>query len=458
MSEIDVINSRKQDIACCITKSIVDNSNLEFESVFKLVNESVNNANVVVPLLKAFESTYDVKLNELIKEVSELVFFDVSLFITNKEKIVSPVRLKREYDEQILSMYVRNINMYKRVGITFDNFVKLYSFYKADGIKKVNSKIKTLVKVASVSELKRDCSFLIDAMKFKKNIKYFDVFLEQFNVKSIEEFLEFRNEVLSFTLNEKEYSEGYNFVLENRESFKKRCGKTISAQEAKKLLKKIDEIFDLGAFKAVFSDECWKSMIEKIGLTSKNIGELTSSYVTLMSSSGMCSKYLDKNGDVVVYCIFPKKIFSLSSKTINNIILHEFIHSIDRHNPNYTKSFSQKYCSINEAITEYFSHKACKNLNASLFDGYNKAKSVSIYDSMLPLVEILKHSEIWDDILNAKLNNDVVELEKKIGVPNMRKIRDCFVENLKERKNLKSYELKKILFGIEKDLNRTSLN
>lgn len=461
MNKVDAINSRKNQIAFAIAEVIVNNSNYDFKTIFKYVKERVDSANVIIPNMDYFESTYEKKLNGMISEVNELVFYDVSLYLNNEVKAVNTLNIKTKDNEKIINKYNKNIKLYEKIGLTLDKYMDLYSFYGDAGMKMVDSKIKKLIRTSFLFEFKRDFSNFKDVMKYKKAINSLDKVFVDYNIKSIDDFINFRNEVLSFTLDEKKYfGEEKEFILENRENFKKRCNREISSIEAKKMVKKLDEVFNFEAFKTIFSDDCWKSVIERIGVNSKNICSITSSYASIMSASAMCSKYLDKNNEPVVYCIFPQRIFSLSPNTLNDIIIHEFVHSVDKYNINYNESFAKKYSQINEAITEYFSVEACKYLKEDLMkkDDCEVKKSKCVYDSMLSLVDILKKSKMWDDILRAKLYDDAVSLEKKYGVSTMSNIKSCFIGNLLAEQDLNDSKLEKLLNDIDKNLKNERVN
>ena len=454
MNRVDLINSKKEEISYCIAMAIANNSNLKFDDIYKYVKNRVDSAIVIAPTVPFFESTYDKKLNKLIEEVNELVFFDIEPYINNKIRIMSSSYIKDE-DTEIINKYNKNIDLYERVGINFDKYKVLYFFYKDDGMKIIDSKIKKIVKKAYLSDFKRSFSSLIDAINYKKKIESFDKVFKKYNIKSIEDLIDFRNELLSYTVNENNYGEEEKkIILDNRKALCKRVNDenfSLSSEEAKKMIDKLDEIFNLEAFNVIFSEDIWKNIIEKLGVSSKNIGSLTGAYASLMNSTAMCSKFFDKNHESVVYCMFPEILFSAPVKSINDAIMHEFVHSVDAHNKNGRNSFTNKYTLINEAITEYLSLKAIKYLNGDILDIKNDGEMAgTVYDPMLSLVEILKSSNIWDDLLNAKLSDSVVELEKKVGAYNMTKINSYFKKNMLSGQGLKDEQLKKLLNSIEK--------
>ncbi len=455
MNRVDLINSRKKEISFSIAMAIADNSSLKFDNIYKYVKNKVDSTIVITPNLEPFETTYDKKLNKLMSEVSELVFFDIKPYINNKARIMSSSYMAGE-DTEIINKYNRNANLYERVGINFDKYKVLYSFYKDEGMKMIDSKIKKVVKKAYLSDLKRSFSSLIDAINYKKKLESTDKIFKKYNIKSIEDLIDFRNELLSYTVNENNYNlEEKKIILDDRKALCERVNDKnflLSNIDATKMINKLDEVFNLEAFNVIFSENNWKDIIERIGVSSKNIGALTGSYASLMSSTAMCSKYFDKNNESVVYCMFPEKLFSLPAKSMNDAIIHEFVHSIDAHTHDHKNSFTNKYTLINEAITEYLSLKATQYLNDDILDtNIEGERAGTVYDPMLSLVEILKNSKIWDDVLNAKLNDNVVELEKKVGVHNMAKINSCFTGNMLAGQDLKDEQLQKLISSIEKE-------
>lgn len=451
MNSVDEINSRKEEIAFCIARTIANNSNLDFKEIFELIKKQVNSADVVISLAKPFESSYDKKIKKLTSELNELVFFDVTPYLNNKIK----VEYRNDNNDEIIKKYNRNASMYTKVGITLDRYKNLYSFYDEEKMKVINFKIKKLIKKTYLSNFKRSLSSFSDSLNYKSAIKSSTKVFDEYNVKSIKDLIDFRNELLSFTINLNNYNEeDKKIILDNRKKLCERVNKEdffISNVDAEKMISKIDNIFNLEAFGVVFSKDVWKNIIDKIGVSSKNINGVIATYSSLMNVTALCSTYLDKNNDPITYCIFSEKLFYFSKSVMNRIIIHEFIHSVDAHNSDNKKSFSSKYPQINEAITEYFAIEATNYLSSDILsiNAGDRISGGSVYASMLSLIDILKNSEIWEDILKAKLNDDVVKLEEKVGISNMSKIKSCFIGNLLSMQDLDNTKLIKILNGIE---------
>ena len=109
--------------------------------------------------------------------------------------------------------------------------------------------------------------------------------------------------------------------------------------------------------------------------------------------------------------------------------IHEFIHSLERIKEDQGKPFWRRYCSINEAMTEYFAQRTQKYLVGNVMDSHldnEYSPYTCAYTNMLPLIEVLEKGPYWQDFLSAKFNGNVEELVKKIGRNNLRNIRDKF--------------------------------
>ena len=74
---------------------------------------------------------------------------------------------------------------------------------------------------------------------------------------------------------------------------------------------------------------------------------------------------------------------------------------------------------MNEAFTQYFTIKAMDYLKGDIIDtSYNDGLPRSFdvsYNCMLPLVERLKSSALWEDFLSCKIHNDYSLLLDRIG-------------------------------------------
>ena len=129
----------------------------------------------------------------------------------------------------------------------------------------------------------------------------------------------------------------------------------------------------------------------------------------------------------------------------NNIILHEFIHSLDQYTEDsIVKPFCIDFKYLNEALTEYLSLEAVKYLKGDILTLEEKKvyfPSESSYWCMMPLVKRLEASSIWKHIKVAKLAGDDLDyIERYIGYSNLKRIGNCFDKLYANRSNPKMKE------------------
>ena len=86
--------------------------------------------------------------------------------------------------------------------------------------------------------------------------------------------------------------------------------------------------------------------------------------------------------------------------------------------PNETVRLSTDIILYIKPLTEFLSLEALKYLNGNIIesnDFVDCSESVSVYCCLLPMVEILKNSALWFDVLSCKKMNDYSLLEDRIG-------------------------------------------
>jgi hypothetical protein len=118
-------------------------------------------------------------------------------------------------------------------------------------------------------------------------------------------------------------------------------------------------------------------------------------------------------------CFYNDRIFKGNSDWQDEVIIHELIHCLEHIDPNdVIRPFDSKCVYLNEALTQYLTVEAQKYINGHIVesniieDEYNH---VSIYNGLLPMVEVLKNSSLWKDLISCKLENDYTTLEVRLG-------------------------------------------
>ena len=102
--------------------------------------------------------------------------------------------------------------------------------------------------------------------------------------------------------------------------------------------------------------------------------------IGVFTATGTCNEANFGKGDAK-YCFFGKQILDKSPGFINNIIVHEFIHSLEIYNSK-TNKFCIKYRNVNEAMTEYLTRKSTifleKNIIQSRGDNKNLEDKIDL--------------------------------------------------------------------------------
>jgi len=208
----------------------------------------------------------------------------------------------------------------------------------------------------------------------------------------------------------------------------------LSRFQALGLKKKIESIYRDNLFEEVFVKGKLSDFVDyyKISYENLNISRLMYLYVDLNNSLGLCTRENFGDGNKC-YCFFSNEILEYDEKDLNRVIIHEFIHSIEK-DSNLSSSFMVACKYLNEALTDYFAYKALDYVDKPLVEYERERISFSggsMYDCMLPLIEIMKKSSIWETVIEAKLENDANILIKKIGLANFNEINMCFNDTYK---------------------------
>ena len=265
----------------------------------------------------------------------------------------------------------------------------------------------------------------------------------EYNVRNLNDLLELNEEISAFLIDIEEVSGEQKVIVEaKRNSFRQRMNKNedfvLQEKEAMFLQRKISDIYNNHIFCEIFKTTNFKEFFEFYGyeINSKNLGYAVFLYFDILNSVANCSKLTFGENNKSL-CLFKlNQIININCEEQNNLILHEFVHSVDSYDGScIVKSFADLFNFLNEALTEYLAIDSLKYLKNNILNIDNVPKErtvVSTYVCMLPLVEKLKSSCIWNDLLIAKLDgNDVEFIEKRIGYGNLKTIEECFSQTYK---------------------------
>lgn len=275
-------------------------------------------------------------------------------------------------------------------------------------------------------KIKNEASFYYDIIKSELAKNETARVMEKYNVKSFDDLLAFYSEVGAF------YMDTSNLNKEERTHIEEKKKDFISRVKDEAFLKdpkKLDKLKN--ALERIYSDEMTKRIITTsnlgdfpsrtgIALNKKNIKSLYDEYRYLHYYAGLRTIWENVEGKSQSLVIFNDSSFYNKDSTCqNDVIIHEFIHSLENANVKKDNRFCLRARYLNEAITEYFTLESRKYLKNNILNDDEKAKEdktyLNDYYCMLPLIEPLKESKIWDDIIKAKVDNDYSSIIKKYG-------------------------------------------
>lgn len=433
---IEDVESNKDKIAFALAMTFANGdsrrANSYFENFYNVLTN--NNKTFFLSYDNGYSSEYEKRTDNLLIELYELMDFEVAVN-AYKEYFVEDYDGVNDYIiKSAKKSFEKNYGTYAKRGIDFNKFLKIYIEGKAG---KLDELLASIEKEMRMYSLKRELSIYKEMLMLPLMNKRYAKLCDIYNVSKMNDLLTLNTEIDSFFVDESKLDDNSRSIIENnRNSFRKRINKGndfyLSESEAEKIKKNIEQVYNYNVYREMFSNTNLEEFIQDnhIEVNEKNLKLLSECYFKLVSEGVDAFRLVvDFGYGETTYCFYRDKSIAYNSESQNNTILHESIHVLEgKNNGKKSKKInSNKYKSLNEALTEYLAKEACTYLDENILSKSGKADSGgSVYDSMLPLVEELRHSGIWEDILKAKLLGNVEQLENKIGVSNFNDICKCF--------------------------------
>jgi hypothetical protein len=471
---ISDIKSSRAEIARAMALSIADGNEEKAREYFQGFYKSICDVDIFVfdEPQNAEKNEYVLELNGLLNDISGFCGVYLNSRFYNPKNDISPVKIDVEdvsskEEKRLHELYCSSDKMFLRLGITYQDLIY---FYKREGID------KAVYLATQVCKLKRKAMFydfkvylgkLKAEHKYDMSVNAMKIIVDNYNVDSMDDLFEFYTEVSSFFVDTTNLSyDEIEIISKNRENFMKRTGKrnvSINSIELIILKKSLEDIYNNQKIKEHCLDT---SNIKRFfahfnyEFNRKNLLKFIYLYEDMQSSAGFCE--VGKSQKYVYYSL--GSIRRHGARGRNDLIIHELIHALERYKNPLQEDAQYKYTALNEALTEYFAKNALKYLRGDIIkdvacEDFFMEEFYSSYDCMLPLVEVLKNSVIWDDLVECKLNNDYSMLENKIGRYS-KTISKLFEKVYNMSNNGDSYnideeiaELKSILIRIEKVYN-----
>lgn len=440
---MDEIDSKKVEIAKVVSLAFSDGDIDKAKEYFPLFYKRMSETKTFI-----FKSNYDIgkssynrSIDSLLKDISDEIGFDVADYFYQGHVVVASSLLRDELDipkkdlMEVKKMYDSHERSLIKLGITYNSCLRLYREKGIYGCMRLSKKVEELDKKTFMSNLKNGFSIMSDSIKMRILQEKAGRIVEKYGVKSLDDLMNLYTEVSSFyvdtsSLNEKERK----IVEENKKNFILRVKDYSYLRNPKKLddlRDELEKIYSNEAMRMIFQESNVSDFFDRVGveLNSENLRAVFNEYLYIHTVDG-CRNITEYNkGNPVSKVLLNDSIFNESSSNQNEIVIHEYIHSLESFNPKIYASFIENARYVNEAMTQYFTVEAMKYLDSNILSDNDIEKKyteyVNDYACMLPLIEVLKESEVWDDFIKAKLDNDYIFLTNKLG-DNVNEVAELF--------------------------------
>lgn len=474
---VDEIISKKGEISKAIALAVSggneERAKKYFPSFYKMISES----KMFIFEEKRIFSKYEKEVDAILDRIGECFGHRIHGFFYNgisfgyafdplKAKSVEGIPVEEE--RNLHKAYLSCSKMFLKLDITYDDFVK---FYRREGFEnsiRLAREVKTLQKKTMMYDLKKDFSSFSAFVSFSRKIEKFGDLAKKYNISSLDDFMKFHSEVSSFFVDTSTLSEEEKVIIEeNKKSFLNRVkDKNIvnNVHKLEKIRRQCESFFNDEFIKKIFLDTNLRDFFDRysISLSKENLRNIANMCLHTMCVSGTRT-FLEIDGKYESVVFIRSNVYKSDSFWQNSVTIHEHVHCLESVNTSsLTKNFNVKCNALNEAMTEFIAKEALKYLSSNILEDNDVQEGIKhecVYDCMFPLLDVLKNSELWEDLLFCKLNNDYCFLEERIG-KNASRIANIF-EEVYAKRNVGNYNveeavgrLEEIVSGIEKENGR----
>ena len=430
--EIKEVENSKSKIAWAITMGIFNGDEQLAKKYYPRFLQDINESTVFFLKVNSFQTRYTIERKKVIKELSDYLGYDTLPYLDKQASIAIRIFPKTDTSEFAI-FYRKNAKRYARYGVSAD---KLEELYNANKIDELNSLIDKIDKYQAFKFIREQSMNNKELKELPIVGKQFEELKEKFKLSTLDDLLVLGIEIDSFFIDTSNKNEDEIKVIEeNKSSFRNRISENKDYQLPKEIAEKIKDqinlVYNFNLYRQVLDNSNLKDFfaINDFEYNSDNLDHAVSIILSVATAAAICATHEYKEGKLK-HCIFGASILDKTLKHQNTIITHEFVHALERINKDQGKPFWRRYCSINEAMTEYFALRSQKYLDGNIINSHldnEESEYKCAYTNMLLLVEVLEQSPYWQDFLDAKFNGNVEALVKKIGEKNLRSIRDKFI-------------------------------
>ena len=437
---IDELNSKKDLLIESIIKAINPYSDFNDKQLREFVTKTIHDAKVFFKdptptyIEIPFKEKYQKQLNKLSSTLTKISKINHTITLGSLTPITTT------FDEKSHQPHYTNNHtthkVYKNYRSSFNSLnislPLLEQVYANSGKEAFLRYVSTIFKVYTKLN-DYDFKVELENQKLKsqnslptKNINHL---LHEYDAKDLFELRDFYNKLRFVTSD-------YN-AIDEISDYKKECieiilqktnQKTLTAKTLKKNIKQIESLFSNHALKAFFTmnklKDSTKDVIKTCNLNNLSIDDyssIISALLTLNQSSnyGVCEFVKDTS-----LIGLKSTIFSFNGETQAEIIVHEYIHTLEIINKDDFNYFRKHYGAINEMLTEQLARIAMRHFYPNeIFSVRDNSKPTihgyAFYDSKTgPLFG----TQLLHFLLKAKVNGTLRGLSVEVGKPILDKI------------------------------------
>ena len=426
---MDEIDSKKEMIAKAISLAFYDGDLERAKRIYPDILKSIKETHVgVIKTNDHSKSNYDREIDDLLDEIDSFIRMDVKKgfhrppvsFAFNPLESKTVKELDEELQKKLYKAYLGGVKVFLRVGITYEDFVNLYKVY-GDKLIEAAKIAKMLQRKLIFSDFKRAYSAEKERFDVKEFVNQFGDVVNEYSVKSLDDLMNLYTEICSALMDTSSLGEEEKKIVEeNKMKLYRRTNRVVLNNDDLLYLKqRIEALYANYSMGKCLKESNMDELINRFGLQlDKQVFKHFVSFYGYVHTVDGFNIYSQINGKWVNFTFLNDIVFERYNKSQDLMIIHELIHSTEPHVQD-VRPFNNECEYFNEALTEYFAREAYKyiepNIVKSTIIDKGSEDYSSVYDCMLPLVDVLKDSTLWWDIVHCKRLNDYSLLKDRIG-------------------------------------------
>lgn len=470
----ETIDSKKEEIAWAVAMAVTDGNEERAKHHLPYFLEAMNKTKSFIFKTVDSKNDYVLSIDKIFKDIEDVVGIEnlkANFFGESKvSEVLYPNAnldfISKSDQVKLHKAYFSNSKTFAKLGIPYYTFINVFRDKGMEKAVELAKKVKYLEKKTSMYETKNGWARFKELFKFNLAKSSVGELIEEYNITSLDDLMNLYCEVCSFLIDPRDLSkEEISIIEENKKNFSYRTTDASIINDARRLeslKKKIEKVYSNKMMNVCLKQSNIKDFMEMyaIDLTKSNFETVISLYCYVYNVDGFYTR-VKLDGEYTKVCFFNDYVFDQANSQQDLVIIHELIHSIEVVSKyQMEKPLNIKCKMMDEAFTQYFTYEAMKYMKSNILEENlieNDIKYSNSYDCMLPLVELLKKSTLWNDFVNCKLSNCYSLIEDRIGYSTARRISEIFTETYEARDEkdgltieYRYEELEKLIDKIEK--------